>query len=135
MPRETTINAAAYCLTLRRLRRAIQNKRSRMLTKRVRLLHDNAWPHTAFVTKALLKQFEWEVLGHPPYSLDLSPSDFHLFRYLKSHLGGKLFHGDDEIKDEVEMWFRQQAVTFYDCGIQKQTNVWITGVIMTKNNK
>ncbi|GFV18687.1 uncharacterized protein TNCV_4755741 [Trichonephila clavipes] len=40
-------------------------------------------------------------------------------RALGHHLGGKSFHDDDEIKDEVEMWFRQQAATFYDCGIQK----------------
>ncbi|GFU07926.1 histone-lysine N-methyltransferase SETMAR [Trichonephila clavipes] len=89
----TTINAATYCQTLKRLRRAIQNKRRGMLTNGVRLLHDNA---------RLTQR-----------------SDFHLFRYLKSHLGGKSFHDDDEIKDEVEMWFRQQAATFYDCGIQK----------------
>ncbi|GFW50357.1 histone-lysine N-methyltransferase SETMAR [Trichonephila clavipes] len=114
-----TINAAAYCQTLKCLRRAIQNKRRGMLTNGVRLLHDNARPHTALVSKALLKQFKREVLDHPPYSPDLAPSDFHLFRYLKSHLGGKSFHDDEEIKDEVEMWFRQQAATFYDCGIQK----------------
>ncbi|GFT05483.1 uncharacterized protein TNCV_124601 [Trichonephila clavipes] len=39
-------------------------------------------------------------------------------RALGHHLGGKSFHDYDEIKDEVEMWFRQQAATFYDCGIQ-----------------
>ncbi|GFY35086.1 histone-lysine N-methyltransferase SETMAR [Trichonephila clavipes] len=72
-----------------------------MLTNGGRLLHDNARPHTALVTKAILKQFKWEVLDHPPYSPDLAPSDFHLFRYLKSHLGGKSFHDDDEIKDKV----------------------------------
>ncbi|GFW94458.1 histone-lysine N-methyltransferase SETMAR [Trichonephila clavipes] len=112
-------NSAAYCQTFKRLRRAIQNKRRGMLTNGVRLLHDNARPYTALVTKALLKQFKWEVLDHPPYSPDLAPIDFHLFRYLKSHLSGKSFRDDDEIKDEVEMWLRQQAATFYVCGIQK----------------
>ncbi|GFX71282.1 histone-lysine N-methyltransferase SETMAR [Trichonephila clavipes] len=68
MPPGTTINAAAYCQTLKCLRRAIQNKRRGMLTNGVRFLHDNARPHTALVTKALLKQFKWEVLDHPPYS-------------------------------------------------------------------
>ncbi|GFV43069.1 histone-lysine N-methyltransferase SETMAR [Trichonephila clavipes] len=115
----TTINAAAYCQTLKRLRRAIQNTRRGMLTNGVRLLHDNARPHTALATKTLLKQFKWEVLDRSPYSPDLAPSDFHLFRYPKPHLGGKSFHYDDEIKDKVEMWFRQQAPTFYDCEIQK----------------
>ncbi|GBM08222.1 hypothetical protein AVEN_32768-1 [Araneus ventricosus] len=50
---------------------------------------------------------------------DLGPSDFHLFLYLKRHLARQNFHDDAEIKNEVEMWFREQAVDFYDCGIQK----------------
>ena len=103
MPPGTTINVAAYCQTLKRLRRTAQNKCSGMLTNGVYLLHYNARPHTELVTKALLKQFKWEVFGHPPYSLDLASRDFHLFRYLKSHLGGKSFHDHDEIKDEVEI--------------------------------
>ncbi|GFS79772.1 histone-lysine N-methyltransferase SETMAR [Trichonephila clavipes] len=40
-------------------------------------------------------------------------------RALGHYLGGKSFHDDDEIKDEVEMWFRQQEATFYDCGVEK----------------
>ncbi|GFW34662.1 histone-lysine N-methyltransferase SETMAR [Trichonephila clavipes] len=40
-------------------------------------------------------------------------------RALGHHIGGKSFHDDDEIKDEVEMRFRKQVATFYDCGIQK----------------
>ncbi|GFX66124.1 histone-lysine N-methyltransferase SETMAR [Trichonephila clavipes] len=62
-------------------------------------------------------KYGWNV--SPPYSPDLVPSDFHLFRNLKSHFGGKSFHDDENIKDEVEMWFRQQAANFYDCGIEK----------------
>ncbi|GFX03569.1 transposase [Trichonephila clavipes] len=85
IPPGTTINAATYCQTLKCLRRAIQNKRRGMLTNGVHLLHDNARPHTALVTKALLKQFKLEVFDHPPYS-SVVPSDFHLFRYLRSHI-------------------------------------------------
>jgi hypothetical protein len=47
MPKGTTINAEAYCNTLKKLRRAIQNRRMGMLTRGVSLLHDNAKPHTA----------------------------------------------------------------------------------------
>ncbi|GBM35322.1 Histone-lysine N-methyltransferase SETMAR [Araneus ventricosus] len=83
------------------------------------LLHDNARPHTEHKTKALLKRLKWAVLDHPPYSSDLAPSDFHLFLYLKRHIPGQNFHDDDEIINEVEMWFQQQVVNFYDCGIQK----------------
>ncbi|KFM68784.1 Histone-lysine N-methyltransferase SETMAR, partial [Stegodyphus mimosarum] len=37
----TTINADSYCETLRRLRRAIQNKRRGLLTSGIVLIHDN----------------------------------------------------------------------------------------------
>ncbi|GFV74601.1 uncharacterized protein TNCV_5130431 [Trichonephila clavipes] len=68
-----------YCETLNKLRRAIQNKRRGMLTKGVRFHHDNARPHTANRTTALVERFGWEMVSHPPYSPDLAPSDFHLF--------------------------------------------------------
>ena len=43
----TTITSGTYCETLKKLRRAIENKRRGMLTSGVVLLHDNARPHTA----------------------------------------------------------------------------------------
>jgi histone-lysine N-methyltransferase SETMAR len=51
---KSTINAACYCETLTKLRRAIQNKRRGILTCGVVLLHDNARPHTAAQTQALI---------------------------------------------------------------------------------
>ena len=46
-------------------------------------LFDN---HTGKIVKDLLKKFGRKVLKHPPYSLDLSPSDYHLFRSLSRKL-------------------------------------------------
>ncbi|GBM81439.1 hypothetical protein AVEN_11288-1 [Araneus ventricosus] len=65
MQHGTTINAVAYGQTLRKLRRAIQNKRHGMLIEGILLLHDNARPHTAAQTQVLLDSFGWEVLDHP----------------------------------------------------------------------
>jgi histone-lysine N-methyltransferase SETMAR len=115
MPHGTTINAAAYCETLKRLRRAIQNRRRGMLTCGVTLLHDNARPHTARPTQQLLQSFNWEVLDHPAHSPYVAPSDFHLFLHLKQHLAGQKF---TKLKNEVTAWLRAQAVEFYDIRIQ-----------------
>jgi hypothetical protein len=49
-----------------------------MLTKGVVLLHDNTQPHTTARTNALIKLFSWEIFNHPPYSMDLAPSNYHL---------------------------------------------------------
>ncbi|KAL4126639.1 hypothetical protein QTP88_010851 [Uroleucon formosanum] len=99
LPQGETINAARYCKTLKKLRRAIQNKRRGLLTSGVCLLHDNARPHTANVTKQLLDSFGWDVLNHPPYSPDLASSDYHLFTFLKKHMGGKKFSTDEEVME------------------------------------
>ncbi|KAJ4427740.1 hypothetical protein ANN_25393 [Periplaneta americana] len=120
LPRGESVNADLYCETLRKLRRAIQNKRRGMLTAGVVLLHDNARPHTARCTAAVLTEFGWDLLDHPPYSPDLAPSDFHVFLHLKKFLSsGERFGNDEELKTSVTRWFHSQAAEFYDRGIQK----------------
>ncbi|GBM52926.1 Histone-lysine N-methyltransferase SETMAR [Araneus ventricosus] len=47
MTRGTTINSEVYCRTLKKLKRAIQNKCRGLLSSGVVLLYDNACPHTA----------------------------------------------------------------------------------------
>jgi hypothetical protein len=86
-----------------------------MLSHGVCLLHDNVLPHSAHVTPALLEKFKWDILDHPPYSLDLVPSNFHLFLHVKKHLTGKRFDDDDELQ-EVMTWFKGQAADFCDSG-------------------
>ncbi|GFW27521.1 mariner Mos1 transposase [Trichonephila clavipes] len=119
LPRGQTINGAVYCEILRKLRRAIQNKRRGFLSKDVVFLHDNARPHTANVTKTLLRGFGWDVFDHPPHSPDLAPSDFHLFLHLKSFLAGKHFNNDKELRENVSNWLKTQAATFYEEDIEK----------------
>ena len=46
----------------------------------------NTQPHTARRPTHLLQEFSWKVFNHPPYSLDLASSDFHLFLHLKKFL-------------------------------------------------
>ncbi|KAG5314892.1 SETMR methyltransferase, partial [Pseudoatta argentina] len=91
-----------YCETLKKLRRAIQNKRRGMLTAGVSLLH-NARPHVTASTTALLNQFSWDVLTHPPYSPNLAPSDYHLFTKLKESLAGKRFQSDEKKNEHIQL--------------------------------
>jgi hypothetical protein len=60
-PPSSTINAAAYQATLKRLKEAIQCKRPGLLTKGlgVLLLRDNARPHNAATTVNLLNFWAW----------------------------------------------------------------------------
>ena len=83
LPQGTTINSAVYCETLKKLRRAIQNKSRGMLSSTILMLHDNARPHSAAQTQDFITSFKWEQMDHPPYSPDTAPSDYHLFLHLK----------------------------------------------------
>jgi len=119
LERGLKINADAYCETVRKLRRAIQNKRRGMPSSGIVLLHDNARPHTAARTAQLLQQFRWEVFDHPPYSPDLEPSDYHLFMHLKKWLASQSYEEDDRLKTDVTTWFKSLAADFFDTEIRK----------------
>ena len=69
LPPGATINSAVYCETLKKLRRAIQNKRRGMLSDTIILLHDNALPHSAAQTQDLITSFKWEQMNHPGTTL------------------------------------------------------------------
>ncbi|GBM85531.1 hypothetical protein AVEN_53131-1 [Araneus ventricosus] len=70
-------------------------------------------------TRELLDGSEWELFGHPPYSTDLTPSDFHLFPHMKTWLATQRFDDDEELHVGVRAWLKFQAATFYDDGINK----------------
>ncbi|UYV79254.1 hypothetical protein LAZ67_17001791 [Cordylochernes scorpioides] len=90
-----------------------------MLTKGVRFHHDNARPHTAHQTTALIEEFGCELVSHPPYSPDVAPSDLHLFPELNKNLGGTQFQDDDELEEAVLGFLRGQAAEFFDSGFHK----------------
>jgi histone-lysine N-methyltransferase SETMAR len=92
-----------YCETRKKLHRVIQNKRHGMLTYGVVLLHDNAHPYTAAHSRAPLEHFNWELFDHP-YSLQLAPSDYHLFTYLKNCLRSQGFNNKEELMKGVKTW-------------------------------
>ncbi|GFW15320.1 mariner Mos1 transposase [Trichonephila clavipes] len=111
-----SINSDVYCETLRCLCRSIKNRQG-LLTDGVVLLHDNARPHVSRVTQVELDKFKWETLDHPPYSPDMSPSDFHVLGPLKKHLKEKCFNSDDVIKDAVKDWVSSEPQEFWEQGI------------------
>jgi histone-lysine N-methyltransferase SETMAR len=122
LPRNTTVSAELYCEQLERLRQALLNKRPG--PRKVRLLHDNAKPHTAMLTRQTLEKFRWEVLPHPAYSPDLAPSDYHLFRSLSNHLRGKHFDKPAELEKWIEDFFNQKSPDFYRSGIMDLARRW-----------
>jgi len=74
------------------LSRALREKRPEYEQRhdKVILLHDNARPHVAKVVKKYLKMLKWDVLPHLPYSPDIAPSDYWLFRRMQQVTGSLL---------------------------------------------
>ena len=60
------------------------------------LLHDYSWPHVEQPVLQKLNELGYEVLCYPPYSLDLSPTDYHFFKHLDNFLQGRCFHNQQD---------------------------------------
>ena len=70
------------------------------------------------------KSLGWEVLPHPPYSPDLAPSDFHLFRSLEHFISGKRFINVHEVEAELNSFISSKDVNFFERGIKKLPSRW-----------
>ncbi|XP_066907319.1 histone-lysine N-methyltransferase SETMAR-like [Halyomorpha halys] len=101
-----TITAEVYCNILDHCQSKLKTFDPCLVNRRrPLLLQDNARPHTAKLTREKLTEIGWEVLPHPPYSPDLSPTDYHLFRDLDNNLRQKCFQDRDNLIHELTTYF------------------------------
>jgi hypothetical protein len=97
----------------------MSKKNGGMLSRGMKLLHDNAPVHTAAVAKAALRECGFIELNHRPYSPDRAPSDYLLFGKLKSDLRGRRFNEDSEVKSAVFGHFEDQTSDYFYEGLEK----------------
>jgi len=64
-------------------------------------------------SQAAIRQCGFQQLNHPPYSPDLAPWDYFLFRVMKKFLRSKRFSSDEEVKEAVTTWFEEQSKDFF----------------------
>ncbi|GBP70845.1 Histone-lysine N-methyltransferase SETMAR [Eumeta japonica] len=86
-------------------REPVVQKRRGKLSRGVLFLQDNASVHTARVSRQALKDTGFSEINHPPYSPDLTPSDYFLFFNLKKELRGRRLVDDNQMKMAVESHF------------------------------
>jgi len=121
-----TITAALYCQQLDRLMEALRKKRPALVNRLGVLFHqDNARPHTARTTSQKLEELGWEKMSHPPYSPDLAPTDYHLFRSLQNHLDGKSFNSQEDVQTAVTLFFDSKSEEFFRRGIHILPERWL----------
>jgi histone-lysine N-methyltransferase SETMAR len=119
LPTGSTITADSYCKQLDRVVAKLRGKQDR-----VYFLHDNARPHIAKSTQQKLLELGWVVLPHPPYSPDLAPTDYHLFRSLADDLREKKFDDEDDLKIYLDNFFSRKSQEFYERGILSLPKRW-----------
>jgi transposase len=107
VPSGMTVTAAYYRQFLQKLRRKMHANGPDLLEKGVLILHDNARPHLGKDVLELLDRYNWEELPHPPYSPDMSPSDFDLFPKLKINMRGVPFYTLEDLSASVTRRVRQ----------------------------
>jgi len=79
---------------------------------------------------AAIRECGFELLSHLPYSPDLAPSDYHVFRSLKDSLRGQRFGCDEEVIDTKNDWFELQDKQFFVDGVNSLTHRWEKRVVL-----
>ena len=110
------------------LKEEIAKKRPQM-KKKVLFLQGNEACHKLIAMMAKLHELHFVLLLHPPYSLDVAPSDYWLFADLKRMLHVKRFGCNEGVLSENEAYLGAKDRSFYNKGIElleKHLNQCIT---------
>jgi histone-lysine N-methyltransferase SETMAR len=75
-------------------------------------------------SQAAIRQCGFQQLNHPPYSPDVAPSGYFLFRVMKKFLRCKRFSSDEKVKEAVTTWFEEQSKDFFSRGIKSLQQKW-----------
>ena len=76
-------------------------------------------PHVSQITVRILNELSVEVVPHPPYSPDLSSTDYHLFKHFDNFLTGETFSNQDQAKTPFVDIIESRAPNFYADGINR----------------
>jgi len=76
------------------------------------------------VTRQKLRELGWEVLMHPPYSPDLTPSDYHLFLSMANNFASEKFASREACENRLSQFFANRDEGFYERGIMELPSKW-----------
>ena len=124
VPQNTKVTGAVYKDILRKLRRAIHDKRPDTENLGPIILHDNAPAHIHRDVIALIESWNWEILPHPAYSPDLSPCDYFLFPRSKLPLRGRRFDSVEAINAAFKQSMRSFTKDDFSSGIDSLIHRW-----------
>jgi len=120
-----TITAERYCHEIDEMHKKLKTLCPGLVNRKSPiLLHDNARPHISKVTLQKLNELGYETLLHPPYSPDLSPTDFYFFRHLYNFLREKNFKNQNDAQNAFQEFVASRTDAFYADGIKQLVSRW-----------
>lgn len=120
-----TITAETYCKEIDEMHSKLQVICPALVNRKGPiLLHDNARPHVAQKTLQKINNLGYEILPHPPYSPDLSPTDFHFFKALDNFLVNRCFKTRADAEVAFNEFVASRNTDFYSTGINKLVTRW-----------
>ncbi|XP_018306549.1 histone-lysine N-methyltransferase SETMAR-like [Mycetomoellerius zeteki] len=122
------VDSDLYCQQLMRLKQSIQEKRPELINRKDIVFHHDytQWPYMSSMTRQKLKELGWEVLMHPPCSLDLAPSDYYLFQSLQNFLNFVKVNLTSKkvCENYISQFFAKRSEIFYIEGIMTLPEKW-----------
>ncbi|KAI6656185.1 Transposase [Oopsacas minuta] len=124
VPKGQTLPGQFYAdVVLPEVEKHYLKRRPKTGTRGLKILHDDARPHKSLAVRQKIKDMGMHEVPHPPYSPDIAPCDFWLFRKLKDNVSGCEFEDrlslswaiyrclevipKDEYRKTFENWIRR----------------------------
>jgi histone-lysine N-methyltransferase SETMAR len=120
-----TITAERYCQEIVEMNKKLEKMWPALVNRKgPLLLRDNARPHVARKSLQKLHSLGFEILPHPPYSPDISPTDYHFFKHLALFLRDRCFIEVEDLKSGFEEFIASREPVFYQIGMNKLVDCW-----------
>ena len=113
-----------YATLLSRLHGKLRTERPKLAYKKILFHQDNVPAHTFALSIAKVHESGFKLLPHPPYSPELTPSDFFLFSNFKIWLGENRFLSDKAVIAAVDEYFKGFETWYFSEGIKKLERRW-----------
>lgn len=120
-----TITGERYCQLIDKMHEKLSHIYPALVNRKGPiLLHDNARPHASRMTFQKLLALGYETLPLPPYSPDLSPTDFYFFKHLSKFLEDRVFKNQTDAQSAFKEFLGSRTSDFYETGIKKLISRW-----------
>ncbi|XP_035739230.1 histone-lysine N-methyltransferase SETMAR-like [Vespa mandarinia] len=120
-----TITMEMYCQYIEEMHEKLKILRPSLINRHSPiLLHYNVRPHTSYKTIAKLNELKYEILQHPPYSPDLSTTEYYLFKHLELFLRAKQYENEDSLKNAISEFIESKDQNFFKTGIYALKSHW-----------